>query len=170
MLASWEVQRDADPSREGKVPGMTITYALTVALEKAEKEDPNKAKILKKARVTRLLRQSQDPKSPVVGAVYVDKDGKEHTELGPVIITTGGFGADFTDSSLLAKYRPELLSFSTTNGDHCTGDGLKMGAAVGASLVDMQYVQVHPTGLVDPKDPECKVKFLAAEAIRGTVR
>lgn len=150
-----------------KFPGMTITYALTVALEKAEKEDSHRAKILKKARVTRLLR-GQEANSPVVGVVYVDKDGKEHTELGPVIITTGGFGADFTESSLLAKYRPELLKFSTTNGDHCTGDGLKMGAAVGAGLVDMEHVQVHPTGLVDPKDPDSKVKFLAAEAIRGT--
>jgi len=28
-------------------------------------------------------------------------------------------------------------------------------------------VQVHPTGLVDPKDPDSKWKFLAAEALRG---
>ena len=26
---------------------------------------------------------------------------------------------------------------------------------------------VHPTGLVDPRDPDAKVKFLAAEALRG---
>ena len=31
----------------------------------------------------------------------------------------------------------------------------------------MAKVQVHPTGLVDPKEPEAKVKFLAAEALRG---
>jgi len=31
----------------------------------------------------------------------------------------------------------------------------------------MDKVQVHPTGLVDPKDPHAKVKFLAAEALRG---
>merc|ERR1712232_372759 len=28
-------------------------------------------------------------------------------------------------------------------------------------------VQVHPTGLVKPDDPDAKVKFLAAEALRG---
>lgn len=26
---------------------------------------------------------------------------------------------------------------------------------------------MHPTGLVDPKEPKAKVKFLAAEALRG---
>jgi FAD binding domain len=28
-------------------------------------------------------------------------------------------------------------------------------------------VQVHPTGLVEPSDPDAKVKWLAAEALRG---
>ncbi len=31
----------------------------------------------------------------------------------------------------------------------------------------MDQVQVHPTGFVDPKDPNAKTKFLAAEALRG---
>ena len=39
--------------------------------------------------------------------------------------------------------------------------------AVGGKGIDMDKVQVHPTGLVDPKDPHAKVKFLAAEALRG---
>merc|ERR1719428_2028828 len=42
-----------------------------------------------------------------------------------------------------------------------------MGEAVGASSVDLEWVQVHPTGLVKPDDPDAKVKFLAAEALRG---
>jgi succinate dehydrogenase/fumarate reductase flavoprotein subunit len=33
--------------------------------------------------------------------------------------------------------------------------------------VDLEKVQVHPTGLVDPNEPSSKVKFLAAEALRG---
>jgi len=32
----------------------------------------------------------------------------------------------------------------------------------------MTYVQVHPTGIVNPKDPDNKIKFLAAEALRGS--
>jgi succinate dehydrogenase/fumarate reductase flavoprotein subunit len=31
----------------------------------------------------------------------------------------------------------------------------------------MEYVQVHPTGLVNLKDPNSKTKWLAAEAMRG---
>jgi len=42
-----------------------------------------------------------------------------------------------------------------------------MALAVGGSLKDIERVQVHPTGLVDPAEPDAKVKFLAAEALRG---
>ncbi|CAD6921455.1 unnamed protein product, partial [Tilletia controversa] len=72
----------------------------------------------------------------------------------PVILATGGYAADFDEGEggLLKKYRPELLKLSTTNGDHCTGDGQKMIAAIGGKLIDLEKVQVHPTGLVDPKD------------------
>lgn len=67
----------------------------------------------------------------------------------------------------MKKYRPDLGHLPTTNGDHCTGDGIKMGLEIGADVVDMEWVQVHPTGLVHPQDPNAKVKFLAAEALRG---
>merc|ERR1712187_1069364 len=79
----------------------------------------------------------------------------------------GGFGADFTADSLLIKHRPDLAHLPTTNGDHCTGDGLKMTMAVGGECCDLEWVQVHPTGLVHPEEPDAKVKFLAAEALRG---
>ena len=39
--------------------------------------------------------------------------------------------------------------------------------AIGAATIDLEWVQVHPTGLVKPDDPDAKVKFLAAEALRG---
>jgi len=68
---------------------------------------------------------------------------------------------------LLAMYRPDLLHLPTTNGEHCTGDAIKMGEAIGAKTIDLEWVQVHPTGLVKPDDPDAKVKFLAAEALRG---
>ena len=37
---------------------------------------------------------------------------------------------------------PDMLKLSTTNGDHCTGDGIKMGEAIGAETVDLNWVQV----------------------------
>ena len=36
-----------------------------------------------------------------------------------------------------------------------------------AKTIDLEWVQVHPTGLVKPDDPDAKIKFLAAEALRG---
>lgn len=59
------------------------------------------------------------------------------------------------------------MHYSTTNGDHCNGSGIKLSQGLGGDVVDMEWVQVHPTGLVNPKDPNNKVKWLAAEALRG---
>lgn len=42
-----------------------------------------------------------------------------------------------------------------------------MALAIGSAGIDWEKVQVHPTGLVDPNEPDAKVKFLAAEALRG---
>merc|ERR1712187_445161 len=125
-------------------------------------ETSTKAKIINKARVYTLICS----KGGVVGCEY-EKAGACFKEYGPVILCSGGFGADFGNDSLLAKYRPDLLHLPTTNGEHCTGDAIKMGESVGANSVDLEWVQVHPTGLVKPDDPDAKVKFLAAEALRG---
>jgi len=144
-----------------RFPGMTITYALIQMVEKvAEKTD--KARIITKARATSLLTSN----GACVGLVY-EKGGVQFQEHGPVILATGGFGADFTQNSLLAQYRPDLMHLPTTNGEHCTGDGIKMGEVIGGKSIDLEWVQVHPTGLVKPDDPDAKIKFLAAEALRG---
>lgn len=87
-------------------------------------------------------------------------------EYGVVVLATGGYfsqlihsyAADFTDKSLLKKYRPEIYDLPTTNGPHCTGDGIKMTLAIGGNTIHMDKVQVHPTGLVDPREPNAKVK------------
>merc|ERR1719335_2042706 len=42
-----------------------------------------------------------------------------------------------------------------------------MCQAIGAKSIDLEWVQIHPTGLVKPDDPDAKIKFLAAEALRG---
>ncbi|KAI8999227.1 FAD binding domain-containing protein [Gaertneriomyces semiglobifer] len=143
-------------------PGMTITYALMEKLEDIAAAQPNRAKVIKKANVKKLIEQG----GQVVGVEY-ELNGKTLREDGPVIVATGGYAADFTETSLLKKYRPELWDLPTTNGDHCTGDGIKMTLAIGGNTLHMEKVQVHPTGLVDPKEPDAKVKFLAAEALRG---
>lgn len=145
-----------------RFPGMTITYAMMQMIESiAERSDV--AQILTKAQVVRLL---VNDTGVCEGCVY-ERLSTEYRAEGPVILCTGGFGADFRDGSLLAQYRPDLLHLPTTNSEHSTGDGIKMARAVGAKTVDLEWVQVHPTGLVNPVDPQAKIKFLAAEALRG---
>jgi len=147
-----------------RFPGMTITYALIQMLENvAEKTD--RARIITKARAHSLI-TNPDAGNACVGLVY-EKGGVDAKEYGAVILASGGFGADFTQNSLLAQYRPDLMHLPTTNGEHCTGDGIKMGEAIGGKTIDLEWVQVHPTGLVKPDDPDAKIKFLAAEALRG---
>ena len=132
-------------------------------LEDLAVSNPERVKIYKKARVTKLLK---DESGAVIGVEFT-RDGKAEQAYGPVILATGGYAADFTENSLLKRHRPEFWDLPTTNGEHCTGDGHKIALAIGASAVDLEKVQVHPTGLVDPNEPTAKVKFLAAEALRG---
>lgn len=142
---------------------MTITYALMEKLEDISMKEPHRARIEKKARATKLL---QDEKGNVIGVEY-EMNGKILKEYGVVILATGGYAADFSEDGLLKKYRPDVLNLPTTNGDHSTGDGIKMVSAIGGNSVDLEKVQIHPTGLVDVNEPSAKVKFLAAEALRG---
>merc|ERR1719183_2800768 len=147
-----------------RFPGMTITYGLMERLEEIEETKDGRARIMLKTKVEKLI---TDANGNVCGVEATNNKGERIIEKGPVIITTGGFGADFADDSLLNKYRPDLSHLPTTNGEHCTGDGLKMSMEVGANCVDLEWIQVHPTGLVHPDEPDAKVKFLAAEALRG---
>ncbi|KAF2806653.1 fumarate reductase-like protein [Mytilinidion resinicola] len=147
---------------DAKFPGMAITYALMQRFEELADAEPDRVQLIKKAKVTKVNKDG----NKATGVTYLF-NGKETVVDGPVILATGGYAADFTEDSLLKKHRPDTYGLSTTNGAHATGDGHKMLMNIGANGIDMDKVQVHPTGLVDPKDPHAKTKFLAAEALRG---
>lgn len=162
----------------GRFPGAMITMTLMEKFDDVRDNTPERARLISKANVTELI---SDGAGNVIGCRF-EKDGQILEEHGPVILSTGGFGADFSPDSLLADVYedwkglkawddvpnlPNLLTLPTTNGDHCTGDGIKLGISVGAGTVDMEAVQVHPTGMVMTSEPDAKVKFLAAEALRG---
>jgi succinate dehydrogenase/fumarate reductase flavoprotein subunit len=122
---------------------MTITMALMIKLEDICKATPDRAQVINKANVKSLVYEN----GAVIGVEY-EKGGARHKMMGPVVLATGGYAADFTPDSLLKKYRPEIYDLPTTNGDHCTGDGIKMVLAIGGNTIHMDKVQVHPTGLV----------------------
>jgi FAD-dependent fumarate reductase len=97
------------------------------------------------------------------GVEYACEDGEKKEARGPVIFATGGFAGDA--KGLLAKHRPDLAGFPSTNEARPGSQPLL--TEIGAQLLDMKEVQVHPTAFVDPKDLQNPVKFLAAELLRG---
>ena len=74
-----------------------------------------------------------------------------------VILATGGFGAN---EEMYTQYRPDLLGTVTTNAPGATGDGIVMALAVGADLVDIEQIQLHPT-------VEQTTSMLITEGVRG---
>ncbi len=85
----------------------------------------------------------------VVGLVAADAGGRRVLfQASAVVLATGGLGR---------------LYLHTTNPPEATGDGLAMAARAGARLVDLEFVQFHPTALAAGADP----MPLLTEALRG---
>lgn len=141
----------------GKLPpGAAIVTALIEKL----KENPD-FELQTGCEVDKLL--TAPGNSRTVTGVQYTKSGASSSLDGVVVFTTGGFAGDTW--GLLKKYRSDLAGLPSTNdprpGTHSILED------VGAHLVDMESVQVHPTGFIMPSDPQARVKFLAAEMLRG---
>ena len=159
QLGGHVVPRTHRPSQGG-----SVGFSIMQALEKAVREYEDKATILVDTQVTSLV-TVQDQ---VVGVVMKDNsDSSVERRLHGtnVVLATGGFAAN--RNPILQGYRPDLVKIPATAGNFSTGDGIVMAKRLGASLVDMDKVQLHPTGFVDPKDPTESNKILAAEVLRG---
>jgi len=147
--------------------GAEIIYNIQRAVKTYEKS--GMVKIMVDTRVTQLKRNDSGDVVGVEG-VKMTKDGKNETTslTSPnIVLATGGFASDRSSGSYLDRYRPELMRMPATAGEFSTGDGITLGTSAGAGIVDMDKVQVHPTGWVDPKDPSNPGKILAGELMRG---
>ena len=97
--------------------------------------------------ITRLIRDG----GRVVGAFGYDREkGRFRLFRAPaVVLATGGIGRAFR---------------ITSNSWEYTGDGHALAYEAGAELIDMEYVQFHPTGMVWP--PSVR-GILVTEGVRG---
>lgn len=146
----------------GKLPpGFEIVSTLSKNLEKLATENSSLVKIVLNSKVIKINKENDKIK----GVIYQDNTGKVHEiNTSNVIFTTGGFGYS---KEMLKQYAPHLIHLPTTNGKQTTGDGQRLLQDLGADLLDMDQIQVHPTGFIDPQDRNNNWKFLAAEALRG---
>src|SRR6266542_3955195 len=73
----------------------------------------------------------------VVGAFGYDRERGHYKvfHANAVVLATGGIGKAYK---------------ITSNSWDCTGDGHSLAYHAGAALIDMEYVQFHPTGMVWP--------------------
>ncbi len=92
------------------------------------------------------------------GAVGFDMDTGRFVvfNAGAVVLAAGGYAA--------------IYNRHTSRDDENNGDGPALAYDAGASLMDMEFVQFHPTGMaVDESDPEWEPWSgrLVTEAVRG---
>jgi succinate dehydrogenase / fumarate reductase, flavoprotein subunit len=89
-------------------------------------------------------------------------------------IRVGGAFAYWRDSGNLVVFKAKAVVIATggigkswkitSNSWECTGDGMALAYDAGAELLDMEFVQFHPTGMVWPPGV---MGILVTEAVRG---
>ena len=98
-----------------------------------------------------------DAEGKICGVKAEGEDNNYVINCKAVILATGGFGAN---EDMYTQYRPDLKGTVTTNAPGATGDGIVMAQALGADLVDIEQIQLHPT-------VEQTTSILITESVRG---
>ncbi|MEO3812029.1 fumarate reductase/succinate dehydrogenase flavoprotein subunit [Sphaerisporangium sp. B11E5] len=108
-------------------------------------------KVFAECTVTRLLKDGDGPDAAISGAFgYWRETGRLICFDAPaVVLATGGIGKSYT---------------VTSNSWEYTGDGHALALLAGAKLINMEFVQFHPTGMVWP--PSVR-GILVTESVRG---
>lgn len=123
----------------GDATGKEVCDTLVNAVKRK-----NKVKIFERVTVVDILTQGDTCRG-----VLVFQESRLVIYLSRVVIcAAGGFGRVYSN---------------TTNPEVATGDGIAMAYRAGAELMDMEFVQFHPTVLFHPENKS----FLISEAVRG---
>ncbi|MFD4970218.1 fumarate reductase/succinate dehydrogenase flavoprotein subunit [Streptomyces sp. NPDC058424] len=130
-----------------------------VSLQQEDKRETgdyeSRLKVFQECTVTRILKTAPDSGSAtgdrVCGVFAYDRESGRFfvLEAPSVVIATGGIGKSFK---------------VTSNSWEYTGDGHALALLAGAPLLNMEFVQFHPTGMVWP--PSVK-GILVTESVRG---
>lgn len=159
----WLISLGADMSNVGQLAGSSqkrthrpdggaaIGPHLMAVLSKAVQTE--NISIRTRNTVTALTEQN----GKVTGVKVSTPTGTYTIQAKAVIIATGGFGANL---SMVAQYRPELKDFNTSNHYGATGDAFEWISSLDVPLVQMDQIQIHPTG-------EIGSHLLISEAVRG---
>ncbi|MGW4905693.1 fumarate reductase/succinate dehydrogenase flavoprotein subunit [Streptomyces sp. NPDC004270] len=122
-----------------------------VSLQQEDKKETgdyeSRLKVFQECTVTRILKDG----SRVSGVFAYERESGRFfvLEAPSVVVATGGIGKSFK---------------VTSNSWEYTGDGHALALLAGAPLLNMEFVQFHPTGMVWP--PSVK-GILVTESVRG---
>ncbi|MFJ4643411.1 fumarate reductase/succinate dehydrogenase flavoprotein subunit [Streptomyces bobili] len=147
----------------GDRTGLELIRTLQQKIVSLQQEDfketgdyESRLKVYQECTVTRVLQDTaSDSGSATGGRVggvfgYARESGRFFVLEAPaVVIATGGIGKSFK---------------VTSNSWEYTGDGHALALLAGAPLLNMEFVQFHPTGMVWP--PSVK-GILVTESVRG---
>lgn len=177
-------KRRTHKSSNGMPPG----FEMISSLKKRIIDNPNVDIQLK----TKLIDFNIDFSNGIKTCMFMDLEtGKtEKLYTDNLILATGGFSSnknliknfleaeinkpdynskthDIISKELILQ---KLDTLPTSNGEFATGDLLEILLAkpnLNFDFKDLAEVQIHPTGFIDPKDPQNPSKILAGEQLRG---
>ncbi|MFE9763278.1 fumarate reductase/succinate dehydrogenase flavoprotein subunit [Streptomyces sp. NPDC005808] len=146
----------------GDRTGLELIRTLQQKIVSLQQEDmketgdyESRLKVYQECTVTRILKDTASDTGSAAGRVsgvfcYERESGRFFVLEAPaVVIATGGIGKSFK---------------VTSNSWEYTGDGHALALLAGAPLLNMEFVQFHPTGMVWP--PSVK-GILVTESVRG---
>lgn len=142
----------------GDRTGLELIRTLQQKIVSLQQEDERefgaydaRLKVFQECTVTRILKEQSPKGDRVSGAFCYERESGRFfvLEAPAVVLATGGIGKSFK---------------VTSNSWEYTGDGHALALLAGAPLINMEFVQFHPTGMVWP--PSVK-GILVTESVRG---
>ena len=135
--------------KDGRPVGPELLKALRTAADQRKIDVRTNSKV---------LRINTSGGGAVTG-VLVEERGYARYEIQAkaVVVAAGGFSAN---KEMVAKYCPQCAGMASSNQPGALGEGMILAEQVGAELIDMDQVQIHPSLAAN-------TSILVSEASRG---